>query len=198
MSAHIFHKSALCRSLLLGALCVAHAGVASADVRTVGSLGIVDAKDAGEIATDGLSATLSFAQPGPQEATIRYPVNGPHKDDPNSEQTTLWTLTVRCQDGDPQPNAQTQRILVHLKELALSTGEVNTVVTFDSNNFHPGDVVSDWQVKKVSACRSFNQAAAYFLETTFTSGAQVFAPQVRLEGMVAVPTAVSIFQCPTS
>jgi hypothetical protein len=85
-----------------------------------------------------------------------------------------------------------------LKELELSTGNEDTVVTFDSNDLHPGDVVSDWQVKTVSACRSFNQAAAYFLEATFTSGAQVFAPQVRLEGMVATPTAVSIFECPES
>ena len=85
-----------------------------------------------------------------------------------------------------------------IKELELSPGQVTTVVTFDSNDIHPGDVVSDWQVKKVSACRSFNQAAAYFLEATFTSRETTFAPLVRLGGVVVAPTGVSVFQCPTS
>lgn len=201
MSAHIFHKSALCRSLLLGAFCVAHAGVASADMGTVGSLGIVDTKDAGEIATDGVSATLSFAQPGPKEATVRYPVNVRKVDAPGFEGTTLWTLMVRYQDGDPQPTAQTQRILVHLQELDLLTGQVTRVVTFDSDVFlatDPEGVESDWQLRTVSACRSFNPGAAYFLEATFTSAETPFAPLVRLGGMVVAPTGVSIFQCPSS
>jgi hypothetical protein len=198
MSADTFHKFALCRSLLLGAFCVAHAGVASADMATVGSVGIVDPKDAGEIATDDVSATLSFAQPGQHEATIRYPVTlVPVPNVPGLNSSTLWSLTVRYQDGDPTPAAQTQRILVHLKELELSTGQVTTVVSFDSDVLHPADVVTDWQLKTVSACHRFSPAAAFFLEAILTSSATPLAPAVRLGGMVVAPELVNDFQCPS-
>jgi hypothetical protein len=199
MSADMPHNSVLCRSLLLVASCVAYAGGASADMATamVGSVGIVDAKDVGEIATDGVSATLSFSQPGQQEAVIRYPLTHPALDSDGVNDTTLWKLTVRYQDGDP-PTAQTQRILVHLKELALlgPSTEPTTVVTFDSDVTDPAGAESDWQRRTVSGCHPFDRGAAYFLEAIFTSGATPVAPLVRLGGMVVEPSEVSVEQPP--
>lgn len=167
-------------SLLQGAFCVACAGVASADMTTVGSVGIVDTADTAKIVTDGNSVTLSFAQPGQQNATVRYNVS--LVPEVPSTGITAWTLKVLYQDGDP-PTAETQRLLVHLKELELSTGLETTVLTSDSNVQLLVGNESDWLVQTVSGCRGYHPDSAYFLEAIFISDATPFAPPLRLGGM---------------
>jgi hypothetical protein len=175
--------SAFRSSLLQVAFCVACAGAASADMLTVGSVGIVDSADITKIVTNDTSATLSFAQPGQQNATIRYNVSLV-PEDPGFG-STRWTLKVRYQDGDP-PTSETQRLLVHLKELNLSTGVPTTVLTFDSNvrlTSDPAGSESDWRLGTVSGCRPYDPDSAYFLEAIFSSDATPIAPPVRLDGM---------------
>lgn len=183
-------------SLLQVALGVAFAGVASADMSIVGSVGIVDSADVAKVVTDGNAVTLSFAQPGPQVATIRYNVSlVPENDFPS---TTRWTLKVLFQDGDP-PGAETQSLLVHLKELDLSTGLETTVLSFDSNVQLPSDPAgseSNWRLETVTGCRNKNPDSAYFLEAVLSSDATPIAPLVRLGGMsLSAGTEAEVSSC---
>jgi hypothetical protein len=168
--------------LLLTTLCMVRPGLHAAEMMAVGSAGVVDVADATKVVTDDISITLVLAPAGRQTATVRYATGSiPPLTTENGE----WKLTVRYQDGDPV-GAQTQRILVRLQELNMSTGDIATVATFDSDVrliTDPEAAELGWQVRTVTACHIPNPSAAYFLEATLASDAQPFAPIVHLGGM---------------
>jgi hypothetical protein len=84
-------------------------------------------------------------------------------------------LTVRFRD-----NGNNNRVLVHLKRVAISTGDTTQIMTLDSNSY-PGS--SSFQTRSVEACGddlfAFDfENYAYFVEVTMTRTSLPITPGV--------------------
>ena len=181
------------RSVLTAIFCIAFATLPSLAQSWVATTGTLDPAFSAHARFNGQIVDIDSAAPIPSTIKLRYNVlqAGDLITNPNPLQTgECRQLIVRFTD-----NGTGAQVILRLKQYNLHTGQVTTLLSFDSN---AAPTSSSFQIRP-SACVAFDftfadsaadvtspSASVYFLEATLTRSATGGTPKLGGFGLIRI------------